>query len=200
MSGDDRIRNAYDDLARRTQAVDPHDALAGMVREGRSGPAWRWAAVAAVAVVAIIGAVVALDLLPGTPGIPPVSNPETTTTTVPSTTTTTSEVTTTSVPPTTTLPPVTAEELPACSGSGVFAGEGGAASTLSLLETAMVDDGCHRVVVGFSDGIPAWFEAQGPFPLIVELPETTGVAPSATDAAGPGRTWSGDPAGAWRSW
>ena len=98
---------------------------------------------------------------------------------------------------------VTSEELPPCSGAGEFGSEGGNSDThVSSLEIAEIGPGCTRVVLGFSTGqasygfedvpsgtrpagsLPRWYESQGPYPMIINLPDTITVWPGATDAEG----------------
>lgn len=192
MNGDDRIRDAFDDLSRRSHAVDPHASLRRMTR-ARTRPRgeWRWALVAATTVFVVVGAVVVLEMLPGDGDIPPVSEPATTTTTQePASTTTTEFVETTTTVVAGDDLPVTASEMPPCEGEPVYAGERAEATmAVATLHSGEVADGCRRIVVGFagdggSTAVPWWYEAQSPWPLVVELPDTTAVAPEATDADG----------------
>jgi hypothetical protein len=97
---EDRARNAFDDLARRTEHVDPHASLQRLAR-GEAAPAsrrWVWALAGAAIVVAVVGGVALFDLLPGTPDDDRDFTGTTTTVTVPADSTTT----VTSVDPTTT--------------------------------------------------------------------------------------------------
>lgn len=192
MSGDDRIRDAFDDLSRRANTLDPHAALRRTTR-ARTRPRgeWRWALAAAAAVFVVVGAVVVLELLPGDGDIPLVSEPSTTTTTEePASTTTTEFVETTTTVIAGDDLPVTAADMAPCEGEPVYAGER-ADTTMAVeaLHSGEVADGCRRIVVGFagdggSTAVPWWYEAQSPWPLVVELPDTTAVAPEATDADG----------------
>lgn len=98
--------------------------------------------------------------------------------------------------------PVTADEMAPCAGEGEFGGSGQTPAHVGSVRAAQLSPTCTRIVVGFAsgdasfswDGIPAntgptnglprWYEAQSPWPLIVALPETTTVWPEATDIDG----------------
>ena len=98
--------------------------------------------------------------------------------------------------------PITTDELAPCAGEGEFGGSERTAAHVGSMRAAQLSPTCTRIVVGFSsgdagfswdaipantgptDGLPRWYEAQSPWPLIVALPETTTVWPGATDIDG----------------
>ncbi|MEX2280264.1 MAG: hypothetical protein WEA76_09265, partial [Acidimicrobiia bacterium] len=100
MKADDRLRQAFEDLERRTESVDPQFSLQ---RLGRTAPARRWvpALAGAAAVLAVIGVVAVSGLLagPDTDDVVGTTVPDATTLNPDSTTTSSDEpITTTTVP------------------------------------------------------------------------------------------------------
>ncbi|MEX1043725.1 MAG: SH3 domain-containing protein, partial [Acidimicrobiia bacterium] len=100
MKADDRLRQAFEDLEQRTNAVDPQFSLQ---RLGRTAPVRRWvpALAGAAAVLAVIGVVAVSGLLagPDTDEVVATTVPDSTTF-VPDTTEPETEVTTTVTAPT----------------------------------------------------------------------------------------------------
>ncbi len=104
MNSDDRLRQAFDDLERRAERVDPQFSLQRLPR-GSQRPAWLPALAGAAAVLAVIGVVAVAGLLSGPDDDEVVTGAtDDVTTTIGNTT----EATGTSEPPTTLVLPIDA--------------------------------------------------------------------------------------------